>query len=352
MKVNIRYYKVKNGKQLFIDINHQGERKKQNLDGLILTGNDKLDGIVMAKAEAYKENYMKTYNPATIFSESYCAQNNIIDCFNQFRDQYPYDSQKGKINGLRDSFVKFINSLGLDVKKYYINMLSPNTIMQFRDYLISVCEGEGAKNKFSKFKDFLRYYKGLVMFDIAYIESLGVKVDKESKKKKDYITIEELDGLIKYINSKPNVSETDFNVLLCFALSCLTALRFGDIEKLNYINGILKQNKTDGEITIFLNKPARLLVERYSSSIILPSNNYTNQVLEKYSPILFNNKQITFHCARKSFITNVFKSVGDDGIKNICKATGHKNERNIFRYLEEADIFKTDIAKCFNDLIA
>jgi integrase len=155
-----------------------------------------------------------------------------------------------------------------------------------------------------------------------------------------------------------------------FVLACLTGLRFSDFSSLrpeDLRNDLLhkKQGKSDHWVVIPLRQEAKeIFSEQFKESIPQLSNPDFNEkikIIGKLAsivqPIKFTYKKgtqvievikakcdwITSHTARRSFCTNEF--LAGTPVKLIMQISGHKNEKDFYRYIritpeEAAEIMK------------
>lgn len=173
---------------------------------------------------------------------------------------------------------------------------------------------------------------------------------KEAETKREFLTLEEL--------QRAYTKECEIPVLKkAFIFSCLTGLRFSDIEKLTWSeiqhseeNGYyirFKQKKTKGEETLPVSDDAvNILGERLSGNepvfIDLTYSDYNNQKLREWMIRSDIEKDITFHCARHTYAT-LQLSLGTD-IYTVSKLLGHKSLRTTEIYAKIIDQKKKEAA--------
>jgi integrase len=227
----------------------------------------------------------------------------------------------------------------------------------FRNYLLNargrkntkkILEQNSAGVYFSKFKAALRqaYKDGYLQEDLnSKIESI-----KEVETQRNYLTIEELNTLVK--------TDCPSTVIKSAALfSALTGLRFSDIMKLiwgeiEYIEGTgyiikFRQKKTKGiEVLPISEQAYSLLGERKQSNDRvfegLEYSAYYNKFLYQWLGAAGITKEITFHCFRHSFAT-LQLSEGTD-IYTVSKMLGHRNIQTTQIYAKVVDKLKQEAA--------
>ena len=227
----------------------------------------------------------------------------------------------------------------------------------FKDYL-KTCQSIRSRNKtlskntvlsyFNKFKAALKqaFKDGLLQTDInSRIENV-----KASETRRNYLTLEELNTLVK--------TDCNLPVLKQAALfSALTGLRFSDIQKmvwseLEYIAGQgyfinFDQEKTEGvEILPISDQAYSLLGERRDPNEKVFTNlNYsawTNSHLFKWLIKAGITKEITFHSFRHTFAT-LQLSQGTD-IYTVSKMLGHRELKTTQIYAKIVDQTKRTAA--------
>ena len=164
--------------------------------------------------------------------------------------------------------------------------------------------------------------------------------------------------------------------MFCFA--CFTGLRFGDVASLtsSHVYGdelIIRVEKTkENNISIPLNKYAlAIIADRKGPTLFSGLANQTvNTQLKECARIAGIDKAttksrvsgsvitnstrpkwelITFHVARKTFVTNSLILGMDE--RTIRSITGHKKEKNFQRYVKLADSFKREsMNKTWNNI--
>jgi integrase len=141
-------------------------------------------------------------------------------------------------------------------------------------------------------------------------------------------------------------------------MACLTGLRFSDFSTLrpeDLRNDMLykKQRKSDHWVVIPLRDEAKaIFTEQFKEKIPSLTNPEFNRHIKTIGRLAAINEQLTFshkkgnedisvqrpkyewittHTARRSFCTNEF--LAGTPVKLIMKISGHKNEKDFYRYI-------------------
>jgi len=173
---------------------------------------------------------------------------------------------------------------------------------------------------------------------------------KEAESKREFLTLDELRKIITTNCEVPVLKSA-------FIFSCLTGLRFSDIEKLTWSeihhsneNGYyirFKQKKTQGQETLPISIEAfEILGERLSPNnkvfTELTYSDYNNHKLREWMVRSGIEKDITFHCGRHTYAT-LQLSLGTD-IYTVSKLLGHKSLRTTEVYAKIIDEKKREAA--------
>lgn len=227
----------------------------------------------------------------------------------------------------------------------------------FRNYLLNakgrkktkkILEQNSASVYFSKFKAALRqaYKDGYLQ------EDLSVKIEsiKEVETHRNYLTIDELNKLVKTDCSSPVIKSAAL-------FSALTGLRFSDIMKLVW--GEIEFNEATGYIIKFRQKKTKGIeiqpISEQAYSLLGERKEPTDKVFEGleysayYNKFLYQwigaagiTKEITFHCFRHTFAT-LQLSEGTD-IYTVSKMLGHRNIQTTQIYTKVVDKLKQEAA--------
>lgn len=234
--------------------------------------------------------------------------------------------------------------------------------VQFKDYLIK--QAKLTNNTISK------YYRTLKVFmnwatEKGYNKSLDFQKFKARQTEGEiyFLTWEEL----MTVYSKEIESEKLKKVRDIFCFACFTGLRFSDIANLkqeNVHNGFIELNtiKTGTKTRIPLNKFSQPIYERFKSDetvFLFPSisnqkmNDYLKELGElaeinepvniihysgtiRKEEIVPKYKVLTFHVARKTFITNaMIRGMSTEVIMDITTHNSHKSFTRYFKIVDE-----------------
>jgi integrase len=229
---------------------------------------------------------------------------------------------------------------------------------EFKDYLLTTKSYKSSKTNlsqnsavsyFNKFKATLKqaFKDGYLTGDL----NSKIQVIKQAETQRNFLTIEELNNLVKTECNNPLLK----NAAL---FSALTGLRFSDIKnlvwsELEYIedNGYFikfKQQKTKGiEMMPISEQAYSILGERKQpSDKVFDGLNYSayeNKHLAKWIGLAGITKDITFHCFRHTFAT-LQLSKGTD-IYTVSKMLGHRELKTTQIYAKIIDKTKREAAE-------
>lgn len=183
-----------------------------------------------------------------------------------------------------------------------------------------------------------------------------VKGIKEKESNRQYLTLDELQKLVK--------TDCDYPIMKdAFIFSSLTGLRFSDIKLLKWKNitydsqngYIIKftQQKTKGVENLPISEQAiRIIGERKHDDEFVFSNliysAYHNKILHKWIEKAGIDKHITFHCARHSFAT--LQLTMNTDIYTVSKLLGHRHLKTTEIYAKVIDKKKINAVANMPDL--
>lgn len=183
-----------------------------------------------------------------------------------------------------------------------------------------------------------------------------VKGIKEKESNRQYLTLDELQKLVK--------TDCDYPIMKdAFIFSSLTGLRFSDIKLLKWKNitydsqngYIIKftQQKTKGVENLPISEQAiRIIGERKHDDDFVFSNliysAYHNKILHKWIEKAGIDKHITFHCARHSFAT--LQLTMNTDIYTVSKLLGHRHLKTTEIYAKVIDKKKINAVANMPDL--
>ncbi len=235
--------------------------------------------------------------------------------------------------------------------------LDENFCNDFKEYLLTTQSNKSKKAKlsqnsavsyFNKLKATLKqaYKDGYLQTDL----NSKVEAIKQAETRRNFLTIEELNSLVKTECNNPLLKRAAL-------FSALTGLRFSDIRNLvwgevNYSieNGysiLFTQQKTKGVEVLPISEQAySLLGERKepTDKIFdgLTYSAYENKHLYQWIGAAGITKEITFHCFRHTFAT-LQLSKGTD-IYTVSKMLGHRELKTTQIYAKIVDNMKREAA--------
>lgn len=233
--------------------------------------------------------------------------------------------------------------------------LNEKVCEDFKTYLLTVKSKKSSKatlsqnsavSYFNKVKATLKqaYKDGYLNSDL----NAKIKPIKQAETQRNFLTIEELNSLVKTECLNPLMKRAAL-------FSALTGLRFSDIQKLvwgelEYIEGNgyfiqFKQQKTKGvEMMPIAEQAYSLLGERKEPAAKvfegLTYSAYENKHLAKWIGLAGITKDITFHCFRHTYAT-LQLSEGTD-IYTVSKMLGHRELKTTQIYAKIIDQTKRD----------
>lgn len=350
MKVTLRK-REKNGKiSLYLDYYHRGKRKYEYLR-LYLTPKPKslVDRDTNKKTLELAEN-IRAKRQLEIQNGIY-GFNDVEKLNSSFIDYVEIMAEKRRNNeGNYGNWLSAINYL----KKFSNPNLrfadiDASWLEDFKYYLVYEARTK-QKRSLSK-NSCVSYYNKIVATlkqaardgIIAKNPSLEVEGIKEAETMREFLTLEELQTIFKTECEIPVIKQA-------FIFSCLTGLRFSDIQKLTWSeiqhsekNGYyirFKQKKTDGQETLPISEEAvQICGERLTGNekvfIDLTYSDSNNQKIREWMIRSGIEKHITFHCARHTYAT-LQLTLGTD-IYTVSKLLGHKSLKTTQVYAKIID---------------
>ncbi|MDX2359557.1 MAG: site-specific integrase [Crocinitomicaceae bacterium] len=253
-----------------------------------------------------------------------------------------------------DSTLKHIKKFAGD--KLMFSEVDQGWLEDFKRYLKEIARSKSNKplsqntihSYFNKVKASLRQAFREKKIDIN--PALDVQGFKQEDTEREFLTLEELKSTTKVECEIPILKQA-------FLFSCLTGLRWSDINKLTwqevqfseeqgwYIR--FKQKKTKGFETLPISQQARdYLGENPESEervfIGLKYSAWHNLKLQQWVMKAGISKTITFHCARHTYAT-LQLTLGTD-IYTVSKLLGHKDLKTTQVYAKIIDQKKVDAA--------
>ena len=371
-KVKLRQKKISQGrKSLYLDfyppIPHQetGEPTRREFLGLYLlekpkTPTDKQhnsETLQIGKSIRQKrENFI---NKPEIYSHYEKEQLRIKELGEQsFLDYYRKLANKRKSSN-HDNWVAAFNYLDeFSNGQLIFSELNETYLESFKEFLLTTkskrsnkttLAQNSAASYFNKVKASLRqaYKDGILQTDL----NSKISPIKNAETRREYLTIEELNALVKTPCNNPLMKRAAL-------FSALTGLRFSDIRKmrwseLEFIQGEgyflnYNQKKTKGVEVLPISEQAYSFTEGKKRPSEMIQNNFVFEDL-KYSAYhnkhLFQwigaagiTKDITFHCFRHTFATLQLYNGTD--LYTVSKMLGHKDLKATQVYAKIVDATK------------
>ena len=271
-----------------------------------------------------------------------------------------YEEQKNKRKGSNydnwDSCYKHLVSFYGEVLKF--EDLSQKKIEDFRDYLLTAKSNRSEKETlsqnsalsyFNKVKFVLKqaYKDGILQIDL----NAKVKPIKEAETRREFLTIEELNKLVKTECTNPLLKKIAlFSALTGMAFKEIQNLKWRDIK---FIEGegylvLCKRQKTQRDNYLPISEQAFSLCGNHPGN---PDENvfpglkysaYNNKQLTEWIEAAGIAKNITFHCFRHTFATLQLYNGTD--IYTVSKMLGHKDLKTTQIYAKIVDEAKRTAA--------
>ena len=375
-KVSLRQKKISKGrKSLYLDFyppipHHEtGKDTRREFLGLYIfekpkTPIDKthnLENLKIAKSIRQKrENFL---NKPEIYSKYEKEQLKIKELGEQCFVKYFTELANKRKASNHDNWVSALNYL-IDFTNGSLKFedLNQKFLEDFKEYLLDVKSKKSSKSKlsqnsavsyFNKVKATLKqaYQDDILQYDL----NVKVKPIKTAETRREYLTLEELNKLVK----TPCYNELLKRMAL---FSALTGLRFSDIQKmtwseLEFVKGqgyILKfdQKKTKGVENLPISEQAYSFTKGKENPNEMPQDEkvfeglkysaYNNKYLFQWIGAAGITKNITFHCFRHTFAT--LQLFNGTDIYTVSKMLGHKDLKTTQVYAKIVDEAKRTAA--------
>jgi integrase/recombinase XerD len=351
MSVTLRKRKNKDGTiSLFLDIYYNGKRKSEFLKELKLVKvsspidrQRNSENLELAKRITVKRaQELESSNYQVITS----SKDNVE--FLAYLDNYTATYEKSDLRNMQGAVNKFKKYLsGRGIRTIAAKHVDENLIIGYRDYLVKGSKGEGAASYFARFKKILKQ----AVRDKVFLSNpaMDVTLKKSDSLEKDILSFEEIQLLAK--TDCPNNE-----VKRAFLFSCLTGLRFVDVNKLTWKSVDVKnqtltiiQSKTTRKVNMKLHATAMFILGESGKKdeliFRLPSHTACLKDLKKWVENAGIDKHITWHCARHSFGTNLIFHGAD--INTASNLLGHASLKYTQRY---AHVVKSMKEKAIDNL--
>ncbi len=241
-----------------------------------------------------------------------------------------------------------------------MELITPEMVTSFTDYLKKVAKGEGAHKSYYMFRTVILHAieEGLMKKNPCK----GIVIHRDvNTLKKEILTMDEIKRL-----AATHYEGEDTALQRAFLFCCFTGIRWCDTVSLTHANvdfsaKILRfnQQKTEGRsahsgVTIPLSPTLLKLIGnpiQHTSEKIFNITCYRTTAitrLQKWVKAAGINKTITWHCARHSFAVNVLGAGAN--IKTVASLMGHSSIKMTEKYLHVIDQQKQDAINSLGDL--
>lgn len=290
------------------------------------------------------------------FSSGFKASTNFVE---YFREQAEKRLQSKGNYGNWDSTLKHL--IRFAGEKVTFREIDTGFCERFKEYLTSEAKTSSGKNLssssvssyFSKFRACLK--KAVKEKVILSNPCDEVSTPRVVENKREYLTMDELKAVAK--------AECRYEVLKrAFLFSCLTGLRWSDIQKLQWSEVqqsndgwriVFHQKKTKGlqyldisdQARSYLGEPGKANERVFTG---LKYSSYMNVALQQWMLRAGITKSITFHCARHTFAV-LQLSLGTE-IYTLSKLLGHSELRTTQIYAKIIDEKKREAVNKIPDI--
>lgn len=364
--VRLRERELANGsKSLYLDIYRHGRREREFLKLYLIKEKDAIDREknrqTLATARAIQANrQIKLQNGEYEFTHQFSPDTPFLQYYRKMcEDKFgPYEKDNwGMYHGCLLYLERYCD------EHTTFREITKDWILGFKEFLDNVSK-DYYKNHDPKNKN---YFEGLALNTkktyfsklrycinhahkagvIPYNPFVGVDGFPQSDAERSYLTVEEVQSLIKAPCRYPGLRKA-------FLFSCFTGLRKSDIEKLtwgelhkfgDYNRIIFKQKKTQHQEYMDINFQARELMGKPGDAedLVFPNFKYSTWMLvelRRWALAAGISKYITFHTARHTFAV-IMLTVGAD-IYTVSKLLGHRNIETTQIYAHIIDKKKQD----------
>ncbi len=357
MKVTLRKRNQGSKTSLYLDYYHKGKRKTEYLN-LYLEPNPKtreqkeVNQKTLQLADTIRaQRQIEIQNETFGFRDS----GKLKGSFTAYLQVLANKRQDSAGNyGNWDSMIKHLKVfIPQDISFEFVNR---QFVQDFKEYLDKKAIAHGVQklsqnSKYSYFNKFRAALKQAVKDGIIPVNPAeGIAAFKQGEPEREFLTLEELQAVAKEECEIPQLKTA-------FIFSCLTGLRWSDIQKLlwseiqhsnemgYYIR--FRQKKTKGAETLPISEQAvKLLGERQDKDERvfkgLKYSAWHNMKLQQWVMRAGITKTITFHCARHTYAT-LQLTLGTD-IYTVSKLLGHRELKTTQVYAKIIDEKKKEAA--------
>lgn len=344
MSVTLRKKKNIDGStSLYLDIYHHGKRHKEYLKDCKLSKPSTLADREANKTREALAKKIAVQRAAEIQASDYniiADHKSKVDLLHYFENYISRYTKKDKRNvqGVTNAFKDYMVLRG--IKNLSLKGLTEATVADFADYLQEKCTGEGAASYFARFKKVLRQAVREKVLLASPADDVTIKRDESIKK--NILTLEEIEKLAGTETANEDIKRA-------FLFCCFTGLRWVDVtamqwRHLDMKNQVLSivQAKTGIKVTVQLHNSAMGFLPRPGKPdelvFNLPSHTGASKTLRAWVKRAEIEKDITWHCARHSFATNLIGLKAD--VTTVSKLLGHTGLKYTMRYTHIADELK------------
>jgi integrase len=375
-KVTLRQKKISKGrKSLYLDfyppIQHPetGEPTRREFLGLYIfekpkTPIDKQHNSETLKiGESIRQKRENFLNKPEIYSHYEKEQLRIKELGEQCFIEYYTNLANKRKSSNHDNWIAALNYLvSFTNGSLKFADLNQKFLEDFKEYLLTTKSNRSNKTTlsqnsavsyFNKVKAALKqaYKDGILQTDL----NAKVKPIKAAETRREYLTLDELNRLVKTDCNNPLLKRAAL-------FSALTGLRFSDIQKmtwgeLEYIDGQgyflnFNQKKTKGVEVLPISEQAYSFTEGAENPKEMPQDKavfeglkysaYHNKHLFQWIGAAGITKDITFHCFRHTFAT--LQLFNGTDIYTVSKMLGHKDLKTTLIYAKIVDEAKRKAA--------
>lgn len=365
MKVTLRQRKKGSKVTLYLDYYEKGKREYEHLGlylkpppekGTLSKADKDENKKILALAESIRsKRHLELQNNIYGFRDKEKLKGSFLTYFASIVEQ------KNESHGNYGNWNSVHKHLNIYCPKdVSFDRLDRAWVLGFKEYLDKKArtkqdEGLSLNSKYSYFNKLRAALKQAVREDvIKYNPSEQVQPFPQDDVQREFLTLDELKAMSKAYCKSDVLRKM-------FLFSCLTGLRWSDIEKLrwsevqhsNELGSYLRfrQAKTNGIETQPISEEARALLgdAGQPEKIVftgLKYGNWNKTLLKDWLLEAGITKRITFHCARHTYAT-LQLTLGTD-IYTVSKLLGHKNLKTTEIYAKVINEKKVEAANKIN----
>lgn len=339
-KISVYMRPTKQGtKRLYFDIRTNSKRYYdfKSLRGLEITGDAAHDADVLALVKqiiAIKQ--METVANKAGVVAPHKAKKSFLDYFESYAQKLKHGATRALYITTLKHLVGFVGKGGLS-----FGDVDEKFILDFQDYLQERVSANSCITYLSKLNTVLTEAQKAKNIPHNPMKSIAKKDKIESTSKKPvHLTLAELERLAQTPCTKPEVARM-------FLFSCMTGLRFSDVQALRWenINGnvlTIKQQKTDKDNDIPLSGTALELMGTKPSAAKLSANVFapiSKQLcwltIKQWIADAGIQKKVSFHSSRHTFAVLGLQS--GTALPTISALMGHSSIAMTERYAKVVD---------------